>query len=592
MGILNRAAFHMLFGDRKKKIGQFLHTATPGESVNGWWHRMMNNAPNQKQLDSVLSDLHTCLIQETITSVTRQAVFDASSVRDSPQGQPYWTKKSFQTHLASTHPDTDIPDTAIDVLWSCFCFYAYHPFPLPGASNRKLELPAFERGLILLSLQGTRLLGTLNDDGHGHYWGRSNEPCNCQLRINRIFRSISLIDRHSSSDSQGTIYDTLITDDVIDAILPIFPAHPKLSPSLNQLKPLAENFIKDRTDQYEMKFNDLASLLCLILRLRIDKQTYSQEFHYGSFEKYSAEKEELSKILARSFCLGQDEYMAPDSVHRALYILPNLEQCFHQLWAIIFQPCTSPEIQKLETESSLDISLNGILRAVSFFIPPFQAHQKDELRRNVNLITFHKHYDSIPHGLTDTIHLNHILQQTFHSDPNRRSQLVLFLGQQDHDSKEVVVGLFFPSCTQTAAAKEEKGPDKTGQSRMPIPQLLFQLQPRFCLFRWNGEANMSSSQAYDSATGHTDHPHCIGDPNRSKVGVIFDSATRQATFLRGMATAVCRISGGYEEVTGKYDRAETIDGDQQEQKTKFTVTRIAIFYVEGGPNYDYHWGIQ
>ncbi|EAW08792.1 uncharacterized protein ACLA_097300 [Aspergillus clavatus NRRL 1] len=565
--ILGKVAFHILYGDRKKKITQFLRTTTP---------------------DSVLSDLHTSLVGKGITSITPQAVFYASSIRDSPQEQPYWTKKSFQNHLARTHPDTTIPDTAINVLWTCFYFYAYHPFPLPGAGDRKLELPAFERGFILLSLQGTRLLGIVEDD-FGHCWGRVEDTCSCRFRINRIFRSLSLVNCQSSSDPQVAGFDTFITDDVIDVILTIFPSHPKLHPSLEQLKPLAERLLQRRTDQYQMKVSDLATLLCLIMRLRVYQPTWDRGFHYGSFEESSPEKEEFANILAQSFCLDDDdEYLAPDSVLRALDILPNLEQWFHQLWATLFQPCTSTGIPNLETESSPDTTMAGILRAVSLFIPPFQAHKRTELARKVKLITFQKCYDSISQSLTDSLDLGHILGQIFHGDPDRRSHLVLFLGHQAQDSKRVVVGAFFPICTQNPAAKEGKEPEKICKSRIALPQLLFQLQPSFSLFRWNGEGSMSSSQAYDSATGYTGHPNCIGDLNRSKVGVEIDSVTRQATFLRGTDTAN-RMPGGYEEVTRKHDGAENIHEDQQERKTDFTVTRIAILNVEGGPNYDYPW---
>ncbi|GMG46572.1 unnamed protein product [Aspergillus oryzae var. brunneus] len=539
----------------------------------------MNNTPDQKHLDSVLSDLYTCLVRERVSSITPQDVFYASSIRDSLQAEPYWTIKSFHNHLARTHPDTTIPEAAIDVLWSCFCFYAYLPFSFAGAGDRKLHLPAFERGLILLPLQGTRLLGTIVDD-FGPCWKRNEDPCSCRSRINRIFRSISLVNRQSSSDPRVARFDTFVTDDVIDAILLISPAHPLLNPSFEQLNPLAERFLERRPDQYHMKVNDLAALLCLMMRLRVNKPTWGRDFHYGSFEESCPEKEELANILARSFCLDQNEYLDPDAVFRALDIL---------LWATLFQPPTSTGIPDVETESSPDTTIDGILRAASLFIPPFQAHKRTELARNVELITFQKCYDSISQSLTDSLDLGHILQQTFHDDPSRLSHLVLFLGYQAQESEKVVVGAFFSSCTETHAAKEGKEPEKIGKSRIAPPLLLFQLQPSFSLFRWSGEDSMSSSQAYNSATGHTDHPNGIGDLNRSKVGMEIDSVTRQATFLRGTATATNRMSGGYEEVTRKYDGTETIDGDQQERKTIFTVTRIAIFNVDGGPNYDYPW---
>ncbi|KAE8367642.1 hypothetical protein BDV27DRAFT_154788 [Aspergillus caelatus] len=234
--------------------------------------------------------------------------------------------------------------------------------------------------------------------------------------------------------------------------------------------------------------------------------------------------------------------------------------------------------------------MDRILRAVSLFIPPFQAHKRSELARKVKLITFQKCYDSISsQSLTDSLDLGQILQRTFHNDPNRRSHLVLFLGHQAQNSKKVVVGAYFPSCTQTPASEVEKKPEKIDKSRITPPLLLFQLQPSFSLFRWNGEGSMSSSQANDSATGYTDHPNYIGGPTQSKVGVEVDSVTGQATFLRSTATTANGMSGVYEEVTTsrKHDGAETINEDQQERRTTFTVTHIAIFNVEGGPHYDY-----
>lgn len=233
---------------------------------------------------------------------------------------PDWTKKSFQIYLARNHPDTTIPETAIDVLWSCFCFYAYHPFPLIGADDNKLELPTFERALILLSLQGTELLG-IEDDGFGRRWGPFREKCNCKVRINRIFRSISIGCPHLTSHPHVTNFDTLVTEDAIDAMLTICPSHPKLPATPEKLMPLAGRLLEGRTVQFQMKVNDLADLLCLIMRLKVYKTTWGRGFHYGSLEEPSPENEELAKILARSFSHDQDESLSPDLVFEALGIL-------------------------------------------------------------------------------------------------------------------------------------------------------------------------------------------------------------------------------------------------------------------------------
>ncbi|KAI2953319.1 hypothetical protein CBS147323_10126 [Aspergillus niger] len=564
MAILDKIAFNILFKDQKKKFDQFLRNTTP---------------------DSVLSNLYSCLVQEGITTVTPQAIFYTSSIQDASQKQPYWTKKSFQTHLARTYPDTTIPETAIDVLWSCFCFYASHPFPLSGAGGRKLELPAFERALILLSLRGTELLG-IEDDGFGRRWGAFRENCNCRARINRIFRSIGLSSPQAISHPHATGFASLVTDDVIDAMRTLCPCHPKLAATPEKLTPLAERLLDGRKVQFQMKVNDLADLLCLIMRLRVYKTTWGRSFHYGSLGGSTPEKEELANVLARSFCLDQDESLAPDLVLRALDILPNLEQWFHQLWATLFQPSPITELLSLDTESSADSAWDGILRAVSLFVPPFEIHEKTDWNRKVKPVTFSKCHDWTSGSLTDSLGLSHVLQPTTHDDPKHRSHLVLLLGHQGPDSTRVVVGAFFPGGTQSPAANEGKEPEKIQRSAIALPQLLFQLQPNFDLFRRSGEDTRSSLPICESDTGQTDYLNYVGDPTQSRVGVRIDPITSQATFFRGTATAARRRSGQYEEVTRKHEGSDIRHGDQQERQTDFTVTRLAIFIVEGGPYYD------
>ncbi|PYI32659.1 hypothetical protein BP00DRAFT_435078 [Aspergillus indologenus CBS 114.80] len=553
--LLDKAAFYILFRDKKKKIAHFLRTTTR---------------------ESLLSELHISLVREVVTSIPPQSIFNASSIQDSTHEQPYWSSKSFQAHLARSHPDTIIPDTAIDVLWSCFCFYAFHPFPFSAADDRKVELPAFERGLLLLSRQGTRLFGTVKDD-FGRCWGRLDEPCNCGRRTNRIFRSISRVDRASSAGSQCDGFDTFVTDDMINAILAIFPFHPKLYPSLEQVQPLTQSLLGDRTGQYAIRAGDFAALLSLVMRLRVHQRTYNRDWHYGFLEEPSADTEELVGILVRSFSRDQDEYLAPEMVLRALDILPNLEQSFHQLWATLFQPGPSTERPNLEPASSLD-TMDAILRAVSLFLPPFQTHQRSELARRVKQITFHNCYDARLRDPTDNLDLRHILQQATHSSPTGRAYLILLLGNHAQDSDKVVVGAFFRDAPTTA----DKAPPEKGRSIVAHPDLLFLLQPQFSLFRWSGERSSRPLSPEDgSATGYTEHRNCLGDPDGSRVAVEIDASTGQATFLQGTVHTVGALSGGYEELTRAEDRAASV----HEWQTDFTVSRVAVFGVEGGPTY-------
>ncbi|OJJ96351.1 hypothetical protein ASPACDRAFT_34758 [Aspergillus aculeatus ATCC 16872] len=578
--LLEKAVFHILFVHKKKKIADFLRTTTR---------------------ESLLSELHINLVREVVTSIPPESIFEASSIQDSTHEQPpYWSRKSFEDHLARTHPDTVIPDTAIDVLWSCFCFYAYHPFPILETDDRKVELPAFERGLLLLSRQGTWLLGTIQD-GFGLCWARLNEPCTCGLRMNRIFRSISRFDRRQSrSDPPTDGFDTFVANDVTDAVLAIFPSHPKLHPSLEQVQPLAESLLGGRTGQYAMRAGDFTALLSLVMRLRVQQLTDdNRDGHHGFLDEPRADQEELARVLVRPFSHEQNEYLAPEMVLRALDILPNLEQSFHQLWATLFPLSPSTERPILETGSSAPDTMDAILRAVSLFTPPFQTHQRSELARRVQGITFHNCYDMNFQGSADSLDLRHILQHaTTHNHPTGRAYLILFLGDhQVHDTDKVVVGAFFRDLTlatptpTTAKENDDKAPPKKDKSTVVArPQLLFQLQPRFSLFRWTGGRSsmpLSVSPADNSPPGHAAPRNCIGDPDQSRVALEIDADTKQATFLRrGTVRTAGTLSGGYEELTRKRD-GESGGGNSRERQTTFTVGRVAVFRVEGGPTYAY-----
>lgn len=235
------------------------------------------------------------------------------------------------------------------------------------------------------------------------------------------------------------------------------------------------------------------------------------------------------------------------------------------------------ELSTLETESSPDSTWDGILRAVSLFVPPYEAHQRTDLHRKTKPIVFSKCHDS-----TDRFDLGDVLQHIRHDDLKHRSHLVLLLGHQGQDSTRVVVGAFFSGDTQSPAANEER-------ESIALPRLLFRLQPSFDLFHLGGKGIRALMPVNESDTEKTDYHNCLGELAQSKVGVRIDPATSHATFFRGNNPAGDRVSGLYEKVTStrKHEGCDAMDGDQQERETSFTVTRLATFHVEGGPNYNY-----
>ena len=69
--------------------------------------------------------------------------------------------------METLHPDVAMSEPAVQLLWRCFHFYAYHPFQREGTDG-KLDSAAFQRAIALLVVQGTEFLGT--QDGGDYFW--------------------------------------------------------------------------------------------------------------------------------------------------------------------------------------------------------------------------------------------------------------------------------------------------------------------------------------------------------------------------------------------------------------------------------------
>ncbi|PYI04460.1 hypothetical protein BO78DRAFT_449873 [Aspergillus sclerotiicarbonarius CBS 121057] len=563
--ILSRVADRILFGDALKKISIYFRTATP---------------------DSVLQDLNSSpLVQTQPTGYRTQAIFDASCLCDSPQLQPYWTKECLRNHIARIHPDTTLPDAAIDVLWSCFYFYAYHPFPRENANGGKLELPAFQRALTLLALRGTTLLGTVNEDGQpGPYWRSLRCPSTGLSNIDRIFRSISEVSHEPNPGTQIVDSSTFIIEDVMDVLATTYPSHIKFSPWYPELKEVAEGLLEDRVPQYQLKDNDLTALVSMILRLRLHKPTWGEDgehFHYGSFAESNPQVEELANVMVQQFQPRQKGFLSADRILQGLDVVPNLEFYFHQLWAAIFQPHKPTDIPAIGTELASYSSMDGIVRAVSLFIPPYEAHDGSGLGREFEPVIFETSYDSSAQESLDKLSLNHITQHITH-DPVQKS-LLLVVGTQSHSMTPVVVGAFFPTTATSNNPQEEQRLDDQDEIKIPHPELLFQLQPKFALFRLNEQATLPPANTGATMYGDSPaQPYWIGSPYKSDVGFSIDPVTREGIFMQATTAAAGQNRGVYEELTGSH-----ANEDHNDRSTKFTVAEMVTLSVRGGSKNKY-----
>ncbi|KAJ5612724.1 hypothetical protein N7510_005918 [Penicillium lagena] len=532
--LINKIGHRVMFGTKQKEVDKCLRTATPA---------------------TVLHDLHSCLVQDQSVANT-PAIFDACCVQDSPQGQPFWTKESLENHIVKTHPGATIPDASIDVLWSCFYFYAYHPFPRYDADHQKLDRPAFERAISLLAFHRTEILGTLGD-GIG-YWRISRQQ-----------------NQHTSNPSLS------IDDDMMDVLAMTKPNIEKGFPSSDQLTPAVQRLLKGANPSYKLHLNDLATLLGLFSRMRVHKLTWGQGFYYASFEESSPQKEELVKILLQPFRLDQEGFLTPDSMIRGLDILPNLEQHLHQLWAAIFQPPMPEASVAFGTASQPNSTTSDILRAVSLFVPPYEAHKKSEIARKFRPFSFEEICEPSTQRSNDNLSRNHIIQRVAQEETDHRPRLLLFVGDQDQSRIPEVTGALFSRTSGTMSTKNQAIPEETGERSLDLPQLLFQLQPSFRLIQLNKAGN-TRPPAHESTTGHVDNlgaQYWIGD-RESKVGLRVDTVTSQVTYLQNTATAD-KSRNLYDEV---FWNNENVSGKKQDEgiEKSFAVTQIAVYRVEDG----------
>ncbi|KAJ6032586.1 hypothetical protein N7540_003318 [Penicillium herquei] len=527
---------------------------------------------------------------------------------------PDWTKESLRDHIAKT--GIDIADTAIDVLWSCFYFFAWHPFPRSGdVENAKIQRPEFDRALALLAYKGTELLGTFVTTGnnsvnsHWAFTEATSRSCLCRHNIDRIFRSISKTSSwahgNESCHSSAT-RSSYLNDELMDLLVTTQPPYIKSIPGSRPLEPPARRLLEAEgaNNQYQLPLNNLATLVSLLCRIKLYQATWDQRnrdhrklkknCHYGILEKPSAHEDELVNFLVQPFELDKEGFLTPHAISRALDLLPNLELGFHQLWAIIFQPSIPEPSQALVAEPLQKSTIGEILRAVSFFVPPIkrirgaELHGIPEDKRNIMPVTFESIYESSTQESNIDSALSRITEIVTESGDDRKAHLILFLEDENQNLGHIprVMGTFYSakpkiykSRAKIAEEKDTAEQTKTPEVNAPLvglPELLFQLQPNFSLYRLNEKENLSKLPLHGFVEGN----YCIGDPEVTEIKI--DPVTREATFVASQVATNWNETM-YKDVTGDAINSEK-SGEKihHDIKASFIVAQIAVFEVNGG----------
>ena len=193
---------------------------------------------------------------------------------------PDWNYNSFRKYIETLHPDVAISEASIQLLWRCFHFYAYHPFPC-DATDGKLDSAAFQRTVALLVVQGTDILGTLEE---GDYFWRNNHAFFRKASFQRIFTSIGLPENTDRPSIDLDYTSASMLEDVMDVLATTQPQSICLLPSPDQLQPAARKLFREGALQkrYRIAPKDLSRLLSLLLRLRLRKAKWDYAGHHAS----------------------------------------------------------------------------------------------------------------------------------------------------------------------------------------------------------------------------------------------------------------------------------------------------------------------
>ena len=227
--------------------------------------------------------------------------------------------------MEEVHPDVDISEATIQLLWRCFQFYAYHPF-LRDTLDRKFDLTAFQRAVALFVAQSTVLLGT--QDGGDYFW-RNDERFFYRANFERIFRSIGLQENTDKQSVCSNDHSTSILEDAMDVLAMTQPYTIQLAPSPDQLRLAAQKLLSEGAfrKRHRTARKDLSTLLSLLLRLRLREAKWGSRFHFGSIERSDPGDEELAGILVRRLGGNQDEdCLKSGQILKAMDLLVSLDQ--------------------------------------------------------------------------------------------------------------------------------------------------------------------------------------------------------------------------------------------------------------------------
>ncbi|KAJ5620840.1 hypothetical protein N7510_004824 [Penicillium lagena] len=309
LGALGQALNSVHFGSHERKVKGYLNEATPGHP-----------RPQIREVQDLWTIFDAVCVEDSShqrCKLTRQKDL-LSKLRCSLD----WNVTSFRKHIEREHPDVVSSEAVVQLLWRCFLYFAYHPFPRDVTNSAQVDSSGFQRAVSLLAAQGTDILGTQEE---GDYFWRHDDAFFHTADYKRTLRSIGLPD-----DINNQPTDSGLEEDVMDVLAMTQPQSVSLAPSPDQLGPAARKLLDEgptRT-QYRVARRDLSTLLSLLLRLRLYKAKWGSYFHYGTFDSAEPGDEKLANILVNGLGEVRDgENLTSKQLLRAMDLLVCMDRC-------------------------------------------------------------------------------------------------------------------------------------------------------------------------------------------------------------------------------------------------------------------------
>lgn len=183
--------------------------------------------------------------------------------------------------MSDRFPGSEL-NASIPILWRCFHFHAYFPFP---QKPERLDYPAFQRAIALLAAGGNLRLGD-NADGitiDVDRYPNANARAEKQLWI--MFKSLSIrIPQPTESESIETSEANLSTteEDLMDVLCLAQPHDPCIMPApIEELRPHAKRILNSSRPYAcsSIPRGDFLTLIKLLLSTQMNKPVRFSQVH-------------------------------------------------------------------------------------------------------------------------------------------------------------------------------------------------------------------------------------------------------------------------------------------------------------------------